>query len=252
MQVHHGTWRVRFLIHPKIKQRLVVSRIEPLDERLLGYATSGARLTRSPPCASLHPVPTTRATRHTLIRRACDAGDQAAWVEFDRIYRRFISFVLGQIGVGRDDVDDVTQQILFTLTRDLPGYDPGKGRFRAWLSAVIRHAALAHLRRQRSEQARLGVVGADLATDSLDRESDLDQRIEAEWTTYVANLAMERIRVQFQGRAIEVFELGLDGVPLEEICARTGLTTASAYTLRKRVKKRLYQEIRALINDLEP
>jgi RNA polymerase sigma-70 factor (ECF subfamily) len=108
------------------------------------------------------------------------------------------------------------------------------------------------LRRQRSEQARLGVIGADLATDSLDRESDLDQRIEAEWTTYVANLAMERIRGQFQGRAIEVFELGLDGVPLEEICARTGLTTASAYTLRKRVKKRLFQEIRALINDLEP
>ena len=197
-------------------------------------------------------MPTTHTTRHTLIRRACDTGDEAAWVEFDRIYRRFINYVLGQIGVPRDDCDDVTQQILFTLTRDLPGYDREKGRFRAWLSAVIRHAALAYLRRWRSDQARLGRVGADLSSESRDRESDLDQRIEAEWTTYIANLAMERIRGQFQGRAIEVFELGLDGVPLEEICVRTGLTTASAYTLRKRVKKRLYQEIRALIKDLEP
>ncbi len=197
-------------------------------------------------------MPTTRATRHTLIRRACDTGDQAAWVEFDLIYRRFITFVLGQIGLERDDIDDVTQQILFTLTRDLPGYDPDKGRFRAWLSAVIRHAALAHLHRRRSEQARLGAIVADFSAESLDRESDLDQRIESEWTTYVANLAMERIRGQFQGRAIEVFELGLDGVSHEEICARTGLTTASAYTLRKRVKKRLFQEIRALIRDLEP
>lgn len=197
-------------------------------------------------------MPTSRNTRHTLIRRACDTGDQAAWAEFDRIYRRFITFVLGQIGIGRDDIDDVTQQILVTLTRDLPGYDRGKGRFRAWLSAVIRHAALAHLRRQRSDQARLGVVGVDLSIESQSHESDLDQRIEAEWTTYVANLAMERVRGQFQGRAIKVFELGLDGIPLEEICARTGLTTASAYTLRKRVKKRLYLEIRALIKDLEP
>jgi len=197
-------------------------------------------------------VSTTRATRHTLIRRACDTGDQAAWVEFDRIYRRFITFVLRQIGVEKDDIDDVTQQILFTLTRDLPGYDREKGRFRAWLSAVIRHAALAHLRRRRGDQARLGAVVADLSAESSDRESDLDQRIESEWATYVANLAMERIRGQFQGRAIEVFELGLDGVSHEEICARTGLTTASAYTLRKRVKKRLYQEIRALISDLEP
>jgi len=197
-------------------------------------------------------VSTTRATRHTLIRRACDTGDQAAWVEFDRIYRRFITFVLRQIGVEKDDIDDVTQQILFTLTRDLPGYDSEKGRFRAWLSAVIRHAALVHLRRRRADQARLGAVVADLSAESSDRESDLDQRIESEWATYVANLAMERIRGQFQGRAIEVFELGLDGVSHEEICARTGLTTASAYTLRKRVKKRLYQEIRALISDLEP
>lgn len=208
----------------------------------------------TPPSAGRQaaPVSTTRSTRHTLISRACNTGDEAAWVEFDRIYRRFITYVLGQIGVARDDCDDLTQQILLTLTRDLPGYDRDKGRFRSWLSAVIRHAALAHLRRSRSEQARLSMVETDLSNESRDRASDLDERIETEWATYVASLAMERVRSQFQGKAIEVFELGLDGVALEEICARTGLTAASAYTLRKRVKKRLYLEIRELIRNLEP
>ena len=37
-----------------------------------------------------------------------------------------------------------------------------------------------------------------------------------------------------------------------EISEKTGLTISSVYTLKKRVKKRLYLEIRALCSELEP
>jgi RNA polymerase sigma-70 factor (ECF subfamily) len=194
-------------------------------------------------------MPESRATRHTLIRRACDPADQAAWIEFDRIYRRFISFVLGKLGVETDDIDDLTQQILLTLTRDLPGYDKERARFRTWLSAVIRHAALAHLRRQRVARGRLSELIPN-APDSS--EPEIDRRIESEWATYLASMAMERVREKFEGSAMEVFELSLDGLSTQEISARTGLATASVFTLRKRVKKRLYLEIRSLIAELEP
>ena len=194
-----------------------------------------------------------RNTRHTLIRRACDPGDHAAWVEFDRVYRRFISYILGQLGIDRSDIEDLTQQILLTLTRDLPGYDSTRASFRTWLSAIIRHAALAHLPRQRRA---LQVFGGSHDPDggfmSGATPPQIDRLIEAEWATYIANLAMERIREKFQGNAIDVFEMTLDDVAVEEIAARTGLTTASVYTLRKRVKKRLYLEIRSLIEELEP
>lgn len=193
-----------------------------------------------------------KATRHTLICRACDTGDQAAWMEFDRIYRRFIVFILGQLGVEREDIDDLTQQIMLALTRDLPGYDRQKAGFRTWLSAVIRHAALAHLQRQRKARQRVTLAGSNPeACGTGFNEPEIDRRIENEWATYLANLAMERVREKFQGSAMEVFGRSLDGSSVEKIAAETGLTTASVYTLRKRVKKRLYLEIRALIADLE-
>jgi RNA polymerase sigma factor (sigma-70 family) len=198
------------------------------------------------------PNPAAGATRHSLIHRACNLRDESAWLEFDRIYRRFILFVLGSIGIERDDLEDLTQQVMLALTRDLPGYNREKAKFRTWLSAVIRHAAGAHLRRKRTDPASSGTPAPEpLLAAWQEDASDLDQRIEAEWSTYVSNLAMDRVRGHFLGKAIEVFELGLDGVPQEEICRRTGLTPSSAYTLRKRVKKRLILEIRSLVNELE-
>ena len=57
-------------------------------------------------------MPETHQTRHTLLQRACDVQDERAWAEFVQNYRRFILYILHQVGVAADDVEDVTQQIL--------------------------------------------------------------------------------------------------------------------------------------------
>ncbi|MGC6567169.1 MAG: RNA polymerase sigma factor [Akkermansiaceae bacterium] len=187
-------------------------------------------------------------TRQTLIQRACDPGNERAWAEFDQTYRRFIAFVLGRLGVSQDDVDDLTQKIFTTLTQSLSSYDRNKATFRTWLSTVIRNTAFAHFKKQKREQKQLARIESESDLSQKDA-NDVDALIKAEWGVYIANLAMQRVRDQFQGKAIEVFELGLDGVPVEDIARRTELSTASVYTLRKRVKKRLYLEIRSLIQE---
>ncbi len=191
-------------------------------------------------------------TRYTLLQRACDLSDERAWEEFVGHYRRFIFYILHEMGVAAGDIEDVAQQVLLSLTKDLSSYDSARARFRTWLSTVIRNAALAHFRKQRNRQTRIRVFGEEQQIDGLMHLSEIDQRIEQEWEAYVANMAMDRVRGVFRGQAIEVFELGLDGRSATEIAARTGLSVASVYTLRKRVKKRLYLEIRAIVAELEP
>ena len=87
--------------------------------------------------------------------------------------------------------------------------------------------------------------------ESAGSPTDLDRFIENEWATYVSNLAMDRVRAVFRGQAIRVFELTLDGLSAAEIAESTGLSVSSVYTLTKRVKKRLYLEIRAITAELE-
>ena len=193
-------------------------------------------------------------TKHTLIRRACDPSNETAWCEFFGQYARFIHHVLRQMDVHPDEIEDLAQQILVTLTRDIPGYDRDKGRFRGWLSAVIRHAALSHLAKQRNQKRHLAQYAATCVTSQRDslHESEVERMIEEEWAAYVGNLAMARVREAFHGGAVAAYEMFLDGLPAAEIATRTGLEISSVYTLRKRVKRRLYLEIRAITAELEP
>lgn len=194
----------------------------------------------------------TNQTSYTLLQRACDLHDEVAWEEFVGHYRRFIFYILRELGVNPDDIEDLSQKILIALTRDLAGYDRSRARFRTWLGSVIRNAALVHFRTQKRRQSRIRIFGEDQSIEYMDQPSDIDQRIEKEWAAYVADLAMKRVREVFRGQAVEVFELGLDGRSAAEVAEATGLSVSSVYTLRKRVKKRLYLEIRALVAELEP
>ncbi|MDF7824645.1 sigma-70 family RNA polymerase sigma factor [Pontiellaceae bacterium B12227] len=191
-------------------------------------------------------------TSYTLLQRACDLHDEEAWVEFSSHYLRFIYYILNHMGVSTADIEDVAQQILIMLTRDLGDYDRSKARFRTWLSAVIRNAALVYFRKKKSQLNRIRIFGEECKIESMARPSEIDQRIEAEWEEYVAELAMERVRGVFKGQAMSVFELGMEGHSAAAIAEKTGLSVSSVYTLRKRVKKRLYLEIRALVAELEP
>ncbi|MDA3924027.1 MAG: sigma-70 family RNA polymerase sigma factor [Kiritimatiellae bacterium] len=191
-------------------------------------------------------------TRYTLLQRACDLHDEQAWEEFVGHYRRFIFYILQEMGVAAGDIEDVAQQVFLSLTKDLSRYDQSRARFRTWLSTVIRNAALVYFRKRKSSRERIRIFGEEQNMESLAQPSDIDQRIEQEWAAYVANLAMMRVREVFQGQAVEVFELGLDGLSVTDIAEKTGLAVASVYTLRKRVKKRLYLEIRAIVAELEP
>jgi len=191
-------------------------------------------------------------TRYTLLQRACSLHDEQAWEELVGRYRRFIFHILQEMGVEADDIEDVAQQVFLSLIKDLSSYDQSRARFRTWLSAVIRNAALVYFRKRKSSRERIRVFGEEQNMDFLTQPSDIDQRIEQEWAAYVANLAMMRVREVFQGQAVEVFELGLDGLSATDIAEKTGLAVASVYTLRKRVKKRLYLEIRAIVAELEP
>jgi len=190
-------------------------------------------------------------TSYTLLQRAHDTDDEEAWAQLVAYYRRFIIYILREIGVLEDDLDDLTQQILIGLTKNLPQYDRTRSSFRTWLGTIIRNAAYSHFRKQQCRPSDVCGLEESAAVEGLRQPAEVEQWIENEWATYIANLAMDRVRQAFKGQAIQAFEMGLDGMSGAAIAEATGLSVASVYTLRKRVKKRLYLEVRALTEELE-
>jgi len=177
--------------------------------------------------------------------------DDSAWDRLYDHYGKFIYFILREMNVGANDLDDIAQNVLVELMTNLRSYDRSKGRFRTWFRRVIRNVAITHFRKSKSQARRIeGLIG-NMSEDETFQESDIDEMIEREWKKYITSAAMDRVSKSYQGKAIEAFELGLQGKSAAEISHITGLKENSVYTLRKRVKKSLLFEIKSLTEDLE-
>ena len=80
------------------------------------------------------------STNKSLILRARNPDDAQAWGDFVHFYKPFMLHVLRRMNVPQSDSEDVVQDILVKIWRSIASYDAEKGRFRTWLSTVVRNA----------------------------------------------------------------------------------------------------------------
>lgn len=191
----------------------------------------------------------TYLTSHTLLSRALRDQDGQAWDVFSQRYRGYIIKLLYNLGI-RKDQEDITQEVMLTLWKKLETYDRERSKFRTWLSSVVRLTAMNSLRK-RNRQEKLVSSSSDEMLDNFPDEQAYMDFAEDEWKKFIAQKALENLKQEFKGHAIEVFELSLQGTKAEEIGERLNLSTSSVYTLKKRVKKRLMQEVYFLQKDLD-
>ncbi len=80
-----------------------------------------------------------------MLLEQARAGDEAAFEELMRRYKRpVLNFVYRMLG-NADDADDVAQEVFVRVYQNLRDYSP-RLRFSTWLFALARNAAIDHLR----------------------------------------------------------------------------------------------------------
>lgn len=190
-------------------------------------------------------------TRHSLILRAKSQDNEEAWDEFVLYYKRFIFYLLNSMNVPLNDTDDLVQNILIKLWKNLEKYEAQKAKFRTWLSTIIRNETTSYFRSKNTLKNSAIPASDQLEFLSPFEEADIEKKIEHEWKNYLSQIALERIEEAYRGQAFEVFQLSLKGHSQDEIIEMTGLTSSSVYTLKSRVKSSFIKEIKQLINNLE-
>src|SRR4051794_29120753 len=117
-------------------------------------------------------------TRHSLLIRA-RAGQADAWEDLTGLYRPLIVGWLNRQGVPAGDLDDVTQDILLSVVKQLPTFEHSgrRGAFRSWLRVIACRRTADYWR---AADAGTSAAGGSAATAALrqvaDPESDLNRR----------------------------------------------------------------------------
>ncbi len=190
-------------------------------------------------------------TPTSLLERLRLRPDPASWRRLVDLYTPFVASWLRAQGVQPADVDDLTQDVLGTLVRELPHFhhDLRPGAFRRWLRGI----ALNRLRTLRRARRPLPVGGDPTLGQALDQladpDSDLSRRWDEEHDRHVVRRLLDLIEPEFEPATWRAFRMVvLEGRPTAEAAAALNVSPNAVRIAKSRVLARFRQEIEGLID----
>ncbi|MBL9115598.1 MAG: sigma-70 family RNA polymerase sigma factor [Verrucomicrobiaceae bacterium] len=179
-------------------------------------------------------------TRRTLLLRIRTPDDGGAWTEFVGLYEPLLRKYVLLRGVPLQDVEDVVQEVLKTVTQAIRKfeYDPERGTFRDWLFIVCRSHVTKYRRQNRTESFANEKVLEELAAEEKQADWDVEYRRRMfEWAT-------ERVRPLVQEKTWNAFWLtAVDDKSGPEVAATLGMSVGAVHVARSRIIARMREAI---------
>jgi RNA polymerase sigma-70 factor, ECF subfamily len=189
-------------------------------------------------------------TSVSLLERLRRQPDDRSWQRLVELYTPLLQGWLCRNMVPAADVDDLVQEVMAVLVRELPGfhYDRQRGSFRGWLRTIMVNRLRMFWRSRQSRPLATGDSELARKLDELeDPHSGLSRLWDREHDRHVARRLMELIEGEFEPASWRAFQrLAVDGAAPAEVAAELGISLNAAYLAKYRVLKRLRQEIDGL------
>lgn len=212
------------------------------------------------PAIPFDPIP----TRHSLLQRLKDWGDQTSWQDFFDTYWRLIYNVAVKAGLSDAEAQEVVQETVIAVARNIGEFktDPARGSFSAWLMQLTRWRIADQWRKRAKVGSAAFVSSAGVtpalltddtqATGPMERVPDpagvpLEAVWREEWAKHAMDAALERVKRQVSARQFQIFDLHVrQGLSLAETARVLQASLASVYMAKHRVARLVKQEIQRL------
>jgi RNA polymerase sigma factor (sigma-70 family) len=185
------------------------------------------------------PIPRLPTTRLTLLGRLSqDPTNQGAWVEFVERYGRHIYRWCRQWRLQDADADDVAQEILVKLAKQLRDfvYDPSRS-FRGWLKTIAHHAWRDFVDSRRRVPSSGGGERVQDLIQSLEAREDLLHRLAEAFDHELLEAAKARVRLRVAPHTWDAFRLvALEGLPFTWPRARCRKCSGKKFATSKRAR----------------
>lgn len=175
--------------------------------------------------------PSDSDTLHRLVG-ACIAGDRDAMRQiYDRTSDRIFALMIRL--VGRQDADDLTQQVFLQMFRKLGQFN-GKSKLETWLFRLATNEALQHLRKQK----RQCTAPFDLEPVTVD-----DDRLTRSEESQLVEAALERLEPEL--RAVFLLK-EQQGLSYRDIAESLGIPEGTVGSRLNRARRELRWELTRL------
>jgi RNA polymerase sigma-70 factor (ECF subfamily) len=193
------------------------------------------------------------ATRLSLVERLTNWEDQAHWQEFFETYWRLIYSVARKSGLTDAEAQDVVQETVITVAKNITKYEREAGSFRGWLLHITRWRIADQFRKRApatvQQKSRDGTRGSR-ATATIDRipdQADIDSTWETEWQRHILQAALERLKRKVDAKHYQIFDcLVVKHWAAAKVASNLGVGIAQVYLVKHRLSALLKREVAAL------
>ncbi len=190
-------------------------------------------------------------TSLSLLDRARRQEESQAWERLAALYTPLLTSWLHRLGVQDSDADDLTQEVLLVVLRELPQFEHNRrsGAFRRWLRMILAHRVRDFWkRRDRRPIAAGGSSFHEQLNQLTDDGSPASQLWDRQHDEHVMSQLMETLRPRFAPQTWQAFRMQvIEGRRADAVATELGLSLSSVYVAKSRVLNALRREAEGLI-----
>ena len=192
-------------------------------------------------------------TSITLVQKMRNQYDESSWNRFTDTYTPYMRMIILSMGLRHHDTEDLVQSIILKAWKNLPefNYKPDSASLRSWLKTITKNTVLSFLKKKSTKEASLDEIQENSVMDHNPvTEAEIYDCMDKQWEIYISSLAWDNVKDEFGETVQQIFLKLSKGESIEQIAKDLDVKENTVYQSRKRVKNRLYREIRRLNYDL--
>ena len=178
------------------------------------------------------------------LREARSGVDDVAWARFVDMYGPVVHHLVRLLspGISDADTDDAVQDVFVKLVNILRSgaYDSAKGKFRTYLSTLVRHLLIDRYReaaaRRRDRQVEIEVA------EEIAVEDDPGAWMDAKWRIACRMAAERRVMEEsaLAEQSREVWRLlSVEGLAVKDAARRLGIPSNTVSKTKRRIETRI-------------
>jgi RNA polymerase sigma factor (sigma-70 family) len=188
----------------------------------------------------------------SLLERLRLRPDEESWRRLVNLYTPLIHDWLRRHALADSDSDDLTQDVMQVLLRELPHFqhDLRPGAFRRWLRNVTVNRLRVFWRSRRARPVATGASDFGHILDQMeDPTSSLSRLWDEEHDRHVARRMLELMEPEFEPTTWLAFrKLVLESKPTAAVAAELGITPNAVRIAKSRVLSRIREEIDGILD----
>ena len=193
-------------------------------------------------------------TRHSLLRRMQDFGDQESWQKFFDLYWRLIYGVAVKAGLSDAEAQDVVQETVAAVAKNIQKFKIGSehGSFKSWLLQNTRWRIADQFRKRLPVAVKSGDSDASAQTPTVERIPDpaslrLDAIWESDWKENLRQAALANLKTSVDPVRYQMFDLHvLKQLPANQVASKLGVKIGKVYFASYTISRLLRKEIKRL------